>query len=52
VTHINMEKVVRESERMATEEVLDRFTWVALYPEFLVNLKAFVKQVRMFAATV
>lgn len=51
VTHINMEKVVRENSRMATEEVVDRFSWVNLYPSFLMNVRVFVKQLRLFATT-
>jgi len=51
ISHINMEKVVRESTRMATEELVDRFSWVNLYPVFLVNVRTFVKQLRLFATT-
>lgn len=51
VTHINMEKLVRENTKMATEEVLDRFTWVSLYPDFLLSLKTFIKQIKLFSLT-
>jgi hypothetical protein len=51
MTHINMEKAVRENSKITTEELIDRFSWFNLYPVFLINVKTFLKQIRLFATS-
>lgn len=51
LTHINLEKLVRENPKIATEELLDRFSWANMAPEFILTVKTFVKQTRLFALT-
>lgn len=51
-THISMNKALREKSGSKLEEFEHRLTWPELYPEFIMTLKGFLKQLKLFSLTV
>ena len=51
-SHVSMEKAVQERQGGKMEEFEHRRTWPELYPEFVVTLRGFLKQLKVFSLTV
>ena len=48
-THISLVKAVQERGKNNMEEFEHRLGWPELYPEFIVTLKSFLKQLKLFS---